>query len=502
MRKGNGQFLGGVVLGAIAAGAAAQPPAKIAGGELEDHLVAAIAIGGGRAEGMAVSPDGKRAWLAMGLSRTVFCLDTAGGRYVRGFGKLGWPQAICCCPADGRLHVVDDARSAGGRAVLLLRTFDPNTGRQVRQVALDDWRLYRPTDAAAAADGSCVWVSTQPNCTDRWGYTPAALFRVDLKSGRCERIIGPAADQRCVAGPESFVPMRIALGPGGRLFAANAEPNCVSLLPPGADGKARHLKLPFAPTHLCAGRSGRLVAAGDGRLAVIDANEMGLLATVSLKGTPTALCLDRTGWMAFVAVKGSSRIRQLDVATGALGPDIDASRPGGIDAADSVRGRSVGDIVALAFAERPRRLIGLGYDGYTPFVVTLDGKQRRYCAYREPSGLAVDGKTGHVRVSFAGGLVAEVDVAAGQLVGLTDSAERLAAAAAAHGARTGAGIACRGATVTLRLADGSEVAIARLGNYGPPAAVGIGADERLAFAATDGGASTSWLLVFRLAARP
>lgn len=337
----------------------------------EDGPVQAAPVFSGRACGMAATPEGRLAWFATGLSnRTIYCLDTRAGTFARSFGRLGSPQGIAYCRRRSRLYVLD----SDGRTPLL-RVFDANSGRPLAQHELSDWRLRHITDIVTSPDGNSLLVSSQATCTDRDGYVGAAVFDINPATGAMKQIVGQTPQRGQL--PDRYDQVALAADANGVLYVGNTNPNTLGRYNTARASEPKCLKLPFAPTHLRLGGK-QIVAAGMDHVAILDCRALTLVKTVSLKGTPTALCVDPRGWMAFIAMKGSSEIRQLDLATGELGPVIDARRPGGTDVADAARGKEIHDIIAMAMAEAPRRLVGLGYDGYTPFTVTLDGKSKRY----------------------------------------------------------------------------------------------------------------------------
>jgi DNA-binding beta-propeller fold protein YncE len=487
---------------AVAAAAQAQPAA--ATGPLADaqklndqYLAATIPLGGGRVERMAVSPDGRFAWLAANFGHGAHCLDTRAARYVGGFGPLWNPQGIAYCPLHKRLYVVDgsDGRRGDARRASLL-TFDANAGKLLAEADLPDWRLCRLSDTVLSADGNSLFVSSQATCTDLHGRVPAAVFGIDAGSGACRQIIGLPLGR--LGNPVVDLPRNIpiALDAGGNLLAANVEPQTLSRFTTRSETRPRHLKLTFAPRFIRRA-GGRMVAAGDDVLAVIDEKDFEVAKTIEIKGTPTGLCLDRAGWMAFVAISGSSEIRQVDLATGELGPSVDARRPRGAAVADAVRGREVHDITALALADAPRRLIGLGFGGYTPFVVSLDGKERQYLAWRGPAGLAIDANTAQATVSFASGHTVTVDLRTDRMCGSAAEAAELPRSQSAFGPRTRAGIFVEGEDMALKLADGSKVVLPKERLHSVPAAVAVSSDERFAYSVVNAPGGPT-LLKFRL----
>jgi hypothetical protein len=74
----------------------------------------------------------------------------------------------------------------------------------------------------------------------------------------------------------------------------------------------------------------------------------------------------------FVSCDESSEVVVIDLARPERTGRLDLSRDGGCEAADSVHGRRVNDLLCLQWASNPDRLIALGYNGYIFIVARLE----------------------------------------------------------------------------------------------------------------------------------
>ncbi len=379
------------------------------------YLAAEIRLGSiNRGEDLTLSPDGKRAWICLSLARTVVCFDATTGRILGTFGNLNNPFVIHCRQSDKRLYVVDEAkRSGGGGAVI--RVFDTETGRQIRSVTVDDWRLYRVAAAAFSKDGKWAWLVSQPCDSSCYGHVPPALFRVDLKTGTWKQIGGPPPPTKPpLSGNNTGLRnwkdrhhIALTLDAGGRLLATPDKQNVLRAYPSGKTKPTESLQLDFKILRLQFLKPGRVAAIGESRVAIIDTKRMKAIARSSFSGLPTIACADAAGREIFIALK--SKILRFNVARGRFDRPI----PLPTKYPNSFR-----EVVAIRWTDKPERLVGLGGGGGCPFIYDLrKGTFQRITSVRHPGNVILSPDGNLAYVCCDSGCLSVADLRANRCVG-------------------------------------------------------------------------------------
>ena len=391
---------------------------------LQKYLAAAIPLGSiRRAADLALSPDGSLGWVVLDLAKTIVAFDTVGGRLLGTFGRLNSPppihnnpSAIHYCTADKRLYVVDEDRQAvGGGAVV--RVFDPQTGRQERTITAEDGRLRSIGDAAFTADGRWVWLSSTEMLLSIWpGVVRPALFRVDLEKGSWERLAGgppedpwlsPMEDRLRNPSPAARERILLEVDATGRVFVAGLEPKTLGVIAPGARAPSRKTALPCTPErmHLCS--SGTLLAAAGKQLLLVDSERPAAVKQVDLEAPVTAIASDATGRRAYLALKEGGRILTFRTDSGEFEEPIafpvDRHRPT--------------EITRLVWADKPRRLVGVGRNGYCLVVLDLARRTMRTVDVEKPWRVRIGPAGKRAYVCCRGGNVAIVDLATDRFAG-------------------------------------------------------------------------------------
>ncbi|MCD4824096.1 MAG: hypothetical protein K8S55_05775 [Phycisphaerae bacterium] len=364
----------------------------------------------GRFSDMAISPDGTKAWLCDDLySKTVTVFDIATGKHLKCFGGLSTPSHMRYHTATKRLYVVNEDKSLGA----IIRVYDTTTGKLERSIPVHDWRLYRVASAAFSPDCSQLWLTSSPTSSSLYGNVSAALFRINLKNGKWRQIYGPRLPEKgkrlhknaVLAYPDN--PSRIlciAMDSSGRLFAINLKHGFVSVFPVGADKPTRELKVDCVPSHLCHTGKERLLIAGKGRIIIIDTKTMKYKLAAYIVGTPTAVCADSAGERAYIAIVGSNDVLVMHI-----------KKTRSVAFARPVRLPSP-NIQRLFFLDKPERLVGIGSNGYRPFVLNLEtgalltrNTGNRPKAYK----LRIDRRTHKAVVTFDNGRIVIADLKPG-----------------------------------------------------------------------------------------
>ncbi|NNF98090.1 MAG: hypothetical protein HKM93_01820 [Desulfobacteraceae bacterium] len=324
--------------------------------------------GKGRFSDMAITPDGKTAWLCDNLhSMTISGFDIVSGKHLKRFGQLFGPSFIHYHPVSKRLNVVEENRTDDQRGAIV-RIFDPATGQLERSMPVPDWRLRRVSSAAFSPDGGQLWLTSSSGPSSLYGEVSAALFHINLNTGRWQQLHGPSLPT--AASPPSFTEvlaypedaeriLRVATDSSGDVYAINLKWRFLSVFPGGADKPLLEHELDFEPSLLCPAGKGKLLIAGRGKAVVIDTTTMAYQQTADLSGTPTAVCTDSAGKRAFIAMKEKADV--LVMHTEKTAPAAFA-RPVHLP---------MDDIGRLFFLDNPERLAGIAYHGYRPFVLNL-----------------------------------------------------------------------------------------------------------------------------------
>ena len=325
----------------------------------------------GRAEDITISDDGKRAWACMGLGKTlVLKIDPVTGQSVERFGdRVSTPQNIL--QRRDTLYVVANSHLRPRPRLLIYKTA-PKTVRR-DEIPLDDRRLYRTSSACLTGDGSSLWLTSWPNTSSLYGRVDPALFRVDLKTREMLRILGPPPD-KMATNMEQRPPLSVCFDEENGVLVADPSASAIRFFPKGQAKQAEPMKLEFEPGLIPRRIKRYLPICGNKKGVIVDTKSRKVVARFDLPGKATAVCVDSSGTTAFVATAGSNDVLAIDAVTGTLRGRLDLSRPGGTPEADVRHGKNVHDIVALRWAEKPNRLLALGYSGYIVIVATLGEK--------------------------------------------------------------------------------------------------------------------------------
>jgi YVTN family beta-propeller protein len=266
---------------------ASATPAGVPRSSARPVLAAALAVGRDP-EGVAVSPDGRTAYVADQGSHEVVAVDTARLRVRARLPLPSTPRFVAVSPDGRRAYVSMFAGDGSGSGVAVL---DTGSGTVLGVVRTGP----KPYALAVAPDGR-VWVPVH-------------------EAGRIEVIDG---ERRAVVGtirvPAS--PHAVAFGPGGRrAYTADHESNVVSVLDRRRRTVLGALRVDRSPHHLA--------VSGDGTLAVAnyDAGTVNLVAPDGRMGrpirvgrNPQSVGFAADGGHAYVVDEGDGTVSVVDVA--------------------------------------------------------------------------------------------------------------------------------------------------------------------------------------------
>ena len=250
-------------------------------------VTGAVTVGGEPVD-VAITPDGRYAWVVDGIGGSVSVIDTKTKTVVQGPIAVGLaPRGIAITPNGGRAYVTN----SGDDTVTVL-----NTGTYATvgdPIAVGD----EPDGVAVTPDGGTVFVA------QRGGG-------IAVINANTAEVVDTIDD--------SLGPSRITIGPrGGRAFVTNHASDSVSAFSPGG-GSFLGSPIPVGtePTGIAATPSGSFVysaSAADGSLTQIDTGiELPIGAPLDFPGA-TGVAITPDGLQGYVTDGGGSAVSVLDI---------------------------------------------------------------------------------------------------------------------------------------------------------------------------------------------
>lgn len=257
-----------------------------------DVVTATISVGA-NPQGLTVTPDGSRVFVANSDGGSVSMIDTATGAVIAETDIAGAPVDVASSPDGSRVYAVAKNSS-------MVWVLDARTGGIVRSVTVDGLTSSGLTGVAVSADGGTLHVSSDE--------ARVALVRLQ---GDSWAHIGVCSTR----GPQSS----IAAGPGygyvtfrdagvvesiwncftGRVtFPVGAQPEGLAVTPDGA----------------------RVYVAnsGDDSVSVIDVASGRVLAPISVGARPVGVAVTSDGSAAYVVNSGDDSVSVIDTASGVV----------------------------------------------------------------------------------------------------------------------------------------------------------------------------------------
>jgi YVTN family beta-propeller protein len=288
--------------------------------------------------GIAITPDGTRAYVAAGSKIVV--IDTATNRVASTIDVGDMPYAVAMSPDGSRLYATDLMQ----REVWMI---DTTSNSVLRKVDLGEPRrpVLRP-GVAVSPDGGTVYATvSQPE-----GVGFDLLFTIDAASGAKSQhalgfhpgqlVAGRAGDLVWIAGcrglcsdgalhgvdpaspgnavqlPLPTVPGDLAISPdGSRVYVANSMDASVSVVDAGARRVLGKVQVGAEPLGVAVSPDGTRVYVTNfqsGTLSVIDAASSTVAATSNVGATPRAIALTPDGRRAYLT-HSTSQVSVVDL---------------------------------------------------------------------------------------------------------------------------------------------------------------------------------------------
>ena len=331
--------------------------------EISKHQRVYAVPTGTDANGLVMTPDGKHGWVFGRKGIEEF--DTVTAKLGKCYSNIPPPiVATYCSSGADKGTVFFVTRNNLGALKTHKESF--------RNLSCSpNWRLTHHGDSSVfSSDGRFWWLSSSASENALVGAFPPALFRVDLTKPEFRELqISEKKTNDVLRFCYDYECSRLLVSGGyGRWICVSQQTsNILSVFRDDGETPIKKFTLAHKPVLMECTKDGRLVSVGTNGLVVTDLETGKVKAYVPLKGKAKALCVDASGANAFVALGGDT-VHMVDLVTGRVTRHIEIVRPLGTSGADATNGRSMWGIVSLSWADKPRRLIGLGYSGYVLFV--------------------------------------------------------------------------------------------------------------------------------------
>jgi YVTN family beta-propeller protein len=255
---------------------------------------AAIAVGG-RPESVAISPDGRTAYVSNELAGTVSVIDTATDSVIGVPIPVGSnPAEVALTPSGATLYVTDELANT-------VSVIDTATRQAIGTIKVGSF----PNGIAVAPDGLSVLVS------NAGGNTVSVI----------DTLTNTVSPLPIVVGEE---PLGIAFTPdGAKAFVANGNGKSVSVIDARTNTVEGTIKVGKEPGAVAVTTDGsRAYVANDesDSVSVIDTATDQVVGTAIKVGSgPTGIAITPDGRTAYVAQSGAGGASPIDLATNSVG---------------------------------------------------------------------------------------------------------------------------------------------------------------------------------------
>jgi hyaluronoglucosaminidase len=260
-------------------------------------------------DAVAITPDGKRAYIASYISNTITPIDLTTGKEMHPINVGGGPAGIAITP-NGKTAYVTDAGTAP-------------IGDTVTPVDLAKAKALAPITVGAGPQGIAITPDGQT------AYVADAGAVVTGQSGAFGSTVTPIDLSTKKAGAPIKVgnaPIAIAVsGDGSTVYVANANSGSVTPIQAGSATAGTPVPVNGAPQAIATTSSRAWVAdtsstAGGDNLSSIDAGAAQVGTTVVLAKGPTSVSIAPGGATAWVVASGAGKLVPVDLGSGKVLP--------------------------------------------------------------------------------------------------------------------------------------------------------------------------------------
>ena len=293
-----------------------------------------IRVGNGP-RGAAVSPDGRRVYIAGNAGNTVSVIDTAMNRVIATTHMSAQPQYVAIAPDGRRAYVTTYNEADGtGPAVQVMNTATNTVvatipvGRNPYAAAVtpNGQRLYVPDHGSQDLDvintrtNSVTTIIVVPPNPHWVAFTPDGrrAYVADHESNLVS-VVDTASNTVIAKIPVGRSPHSIAVSPNGReAFVADYDAKSVSVIDTSSDTVTATIAVGANPQCVAVAPDGRhayVTNNGSGSLSVIDTANNHVTATVPVGNGPWVVAVAPNGRHAYVTDNGSNTVSVLQTAS-------------------------------------------------------------------------------------------------------------------------------------------------------------------------------------------
>ena len=287
-----------------------------------------------RPQGVAVSPDGTRAYVPSVVGNTLSVIDTSNGRIIRKILMPAAPQYITAAPDGRRLYVTLNRASTTSNSVEVV---DAATGDLLHRIKVgatpfapavspNGLLLYVPDHASSKiividtvedVVTARIPVPTAPHWV---AFTPDGLhaYVADHETSQVS-VIDVASGTVTGSFPVGISPLAIAVSPDGQQVAvANYDARSVSLISTTDNTVGVSVKVGRNPQSVAFAPDGQhlyVVNDGSDSLSVIDVQTRKVTSTVAVGHEPWAVAVSPSGKHAYVTNATSDTLTVLNTGS-------------------------------------------------------------------------------------------------------------------------------------------------------------------------------------------
>jgi YVTN family beta-propeller protein len=264
------------------------------------HRLRTVTGLGRKPQGVAISPDGTRAYVASVEGDSLAVIDTRDGALLRTIKMPAAPQYLVAAPDGRRLYVTLDRGSTPANSVQVVDTL---TGKLLNRVDVGP-TLYPP---ALSPNGLLLYVPDRPEFQ---------VVVVDTFTYLVPNRIGVAP-----------APQGTAFSPDGlRVYASGGQSGVVSVLDVGTNTVTATIPAGRNPLGLAVSPDGTRLAvadySGSGKVRLIDTGTSTVLDTVTVGSKPRGIGFAPDGRHLYVANSGSHSVSVIDVQTARISATV------------------------------------------------------------------------------------------------------------------------------------------------------------------------------------